>query len=1836
MAVRDGKIFAPAAVLLALSWLLGGVCSGMTVTPKPGLGAPDFALEDLAGRTVRLSRLRGRNVLLLFGATWCPHCRSSLDTLARISDSVDDRLAVIFIAVGQSGAEVSDYFAGAVPSFVVLLDAQRRVADRFGIKRIPTGVFIDQAGIIQHMGRFSEEILWRLLAGERIDYPDKSRSGPRPHQRFTARAAAGRAGTQAGMQRYIVELHEYLGPAEKLTKALLNARRKGLEEATRRIGGRIVHNYGKLRNRIVVELPERTAGRLAELPGFKAFKKDRLVHVLLEDSAYQVKADYAWDNAITGQGVKVCVVDTGVDYTHPDLLNKVVAQYNAITGEEDAMDDQGHGTHVAGIIASQGMQYRGAAYDASIMAAKVLDSSGSGYASDVILGIEWCVTEGADVINLSLGEGAFSGTCDFDEMAKAVNAAVDAGVVVTCASGNDGTANSMVSPACASKAIAVGAVDKLDNIASYSDGGAELDLVAPGGDQLGGENFPEITSTYSTEVANNPLYCMYWISDECWDDWFTVAGNRYIRAVGTSMAAPHVAAAAALLLEENPHLSPAELKNLLEQNADDLGPPGRDDIYGWGRINIEKALENVPPEPAELSVVIAEPNASDLFAVNEQFDLETELECFGGDGCGDVTVHAQYCEGYDCNDFVDINAVTAVSSLDNNPNHLGVLSGYSVDTDVPVLFDAQTTLDVSERTYAKSLNPQLALVGGALPGEYGTGDLEPQDGVGAIGQDVEVLYDFELPPGTIKRIKVRLENYIVMHWLYPPYAGWYVYTSNAAGDNLHLIGDCIPTEGGGGEAQPADCWFISDDPNVLGDLAPGGTNHIKLVSHDVGDDGFGQDWLTFNDIEVFVEYEPDPNNDHVRRYYLKFDISGIGPAEDLTAARLKVTVAQPAAGAVAQLNLAENTLEPGDAARDIHEAQVPAYSQLLNPIKTFSCEQAGTVSLNVKNIVVEALLAAQGSLALQLTEAGNDQLVALAGAGSGTPPVLTVSQRSEQGSPPAGPPSGDPNNGPRPLVYETALSRDISEASYTKQDYPVSAAIGAAFSSRYSTGDLEPEDGIGATGQNVEKLYAFDLPPGNLEAFKVRLENYLVMHFDYPPFAGWYVYTSNAAGDELHLVGDCIPAEGGGGEPQPPDCWFTSAEPNVLADIVPGQTNYIKLVSHDVGENDWIFFNDIEAIAEYEIDPDNDNVGRYYAKFDISDLTAEMEIDSATLNVYVNGPGEGATAQVNVVDNTFDSSGAAGEIYEAPAAAYSMLSNPIKTFAADTAGPKKINVKTAVEEAVQNGQSHVALLITEQNEDALFSIDGGAGQNGPRLDVYLKSDRSSGTATWRITPRRHGDFTIRVLAENDVGAVSLSDAIVVNVYDPNLPVIHGIECMIDATWGPCSAVRYGQTIEKIRIVASDPQESPAVRLMVRNIPDDRTFVDEQLAYADGYFTHDTVLEILDSGQWVIEAVASDSDGNLQRESVTWNISWGSLESRLVGPVEPVAVAKGDSFTIQTEITCLDAECPQPQGSIVLNKAEQTVYDDGSAETFGSIGSTDWLLAVRFTPAHWPAQLRTARFYIWDTTTYPFELNIWDDNGPGGAPGSRLIPPRVVDPVVPSVPEPEVAWFDIDLSQDQIIIENGSFYIGWRQLEGTRDNQVGFDTHTDGVPSLLYKKNWAYAFNPSSWLEEWYNLNELCELGLAEYCGNLMIRAITSAPGAYSGPLPRTVGPAPFYAGSDHPQSCGDLDAGQSCLLSFQVRAVGAEGQWARFGAVAANKYSMAGTGALAARILAPRTPCLAANLDAAGRVDLGDLAVLGSQWLETTTPLPADIYIDQSIDYRDLAEIARYWLARCE
>ncbi|MGB2809871.1 MAG: S8 family serine peptidase [Sedimentisphaerales bacterium] len=1796
--------------------------------------APDFSLTNLQGRKVQLSALQGQNTLLVFGATSCPHCDAALPILENLSQFLDDELKIFFIAVRESPDQVANFFADKAPAYDILVDETGIVSARYGVKRVPTCIFIDEQGQVQHIGRPNEQVIWRLLSGERPIYPEALEN----NLPASARIARQDSAISSGTKRFIVEIDEEPKAAKKLSKAALQSRREQYHQAAKRIGGRIIHNYGRLKNKIVIEIAHDQAERLKELPRFKSFKQDPRVYALLEDSAYQIYADYAWDNAITGQGVKVCVVDTGIDYTHPDLQNKVIAQFDFTTYTEDAMDDHGHGTHCAGIIASEGLQYRGVSHDVALMAAKVLDYSGAGYSSDVILGINWCVEQGADVISLSLGEGLYTGTCDFVDMAQAVNNAVDpCGVVVVCAAGNDGDPTAMVAPACASKAIAVGAVDKLDNIASYSDGGSELDIVAPGGDALGGTSFPEIVSTFSTFVANNPFYCLYLIGEDCYDNFFVVDGTRYIRAVGTSMAAPHAAGAAALLLEANSYLTPDQVKTVLEENADDLGSQGRDNIYGWGRINIEKALDNIPSAPAELKVNITEPNATDTFMVGREFTLATEVDCFGGDGCGEVLVYAQLCQGPDCNDFVDINSTTIMSTIDDNPNELGILSGYTVETDVPVIFDVQTMLDISEQAYTKSVNPNSSMVGSTLPAQYNTGDLEPRDGIGAIGEDAMEIYEFEIPQGVVSRIKVRMEHWMVIH-LDPPDAGWYLYTSNANGDSLNRIGDdCIPLDGGGGDTPPPDCWFISEDPDVLDDLNPGGNNYIKLISHNVNEeDPYTQDWLTFNDIEVTVEYEIDPNNDDVYEYYVKFDLNDIDLSDELTAAHLKINITQGAENCTADIYAVDNTLLPADSAQALHEANDPCYSSLTNPIKSFSCENTGNITLNVKASVNEALVTNQNVIAFQIKERNNDQLFTIDANNSENPPILTISQEFSGEQPPPGEPVDDPNNGPRSLTYDTLVVKDVNDNTYVKYDNPASAAIGAPFASEYNTGDLEPQDGLGAIGQDAQELYEFGIPPGMVKTIKVRIENYIVLHQIYPPFAGWYVYTSNAAGDNLHLVGECTPPDGGGGMPPSPDCWFDSNDPAVLADINPGSTNYIKLVSHDVEEDefmqDWLTFNDIEVIVEYEVDPDNDNINRYYVKFDISGFAGNAQIDSATLNLYVTDPNIDAVAEINLVDSTYDPCTGAYTIYHAEDAPYSSLTNPIKTFACNSAGLKQINVKAGLEDAVESAVPEIAFLITEQSENTLFAIDANGNPNPPSLNVYLKSDISSGLARWNILPNANGPFTLRVKASNNVGLTGVSDAMVIDVDDPNLPVIRSVDCLINSTWQDCRLTQYGDNLQQIRIDANDPQETPDVWLKLSNIPDDHNFVDNQVTYSAGYFTYNTNLTIADSGQWQIQVHASDSDNNLDTETITWNIPWGNLDCSLISPTSDITVPKSGSFTVEAGVQCLDAECPDVNIGLSLNKPKELIYDDYTAEDYGDIGSTDGYLAVRFTPTSYPAQLKTARFYVWDKTTYPFELRVWADDGydwlgVGGAPGTNLVTPFVVDPVVTSSPG-EVAWFDVDLSEHNIIIDSGDFYIGWQQLVGTKNNQVGFDTN-----GYRHQRTWGYL----ELLGGWFNLNDWCGL-LPEYCGNIMIRAIMAEPGTYSGQLPQTIGPAIFYTTDDHPKPCpnSDMDPGQNCQVTLNVHAVGPVGEYTKFHAFSANNYSSDSAGPIKVTITEPLTPCDAANLDAVYPVDSLDLAILADQWLQTAPPLYADIDNDKSVNLRDLAFMARFWLQPCD
>ncbi|MDI6806214.1 MAG: S8 family serine peptidase [Candidatus Aenigmarchaeota archaeon] len=308
------------------------------------------------------------------------------------------------------------------------------------------------------------------------------------------------------------------------------------------LGARITYQYS-ITPKIAVKVSEDLIPLISEIPGVVSVGENKQVHALLDVSVPLIEANKVWAEGITGQGVKVCIVDTGVDYNHPALAGKLNSSNpnecytflgNGAIREVGCMDDNGHGTHVAGIVASTDSTYKGVAYGASLAVAKVLDSQGSGYYVDVMAGIDWCVNNaGADIISMSLGGS--SGTeyaCDTNDLAATANSAVDSGLVAIAAAGNDG-AYEILTPACGSKVIAVGANNDAKEVVWWSNRGEQLDLVAPGVDIMSCE--------------------------------YNTAG--FVEKSGTSMSTPHVSGVAALLLETDPTLAPLEIKAILNETA---------------------------------------------------------------------------------------------------------------------------------------------------------------------------------------------------------------------------------------------------------------------------------------------------------------------------------------------------------------------------------------------------------------------------------------------------------------------------------------------------------------------------------------------------------------------------------------------------------------------------------------------------------------------------------------------------------------------------------------------------------------------------------------------------------------------------------------------------------------------------------------------------------------------------------------------------------------------------------------------------------------------------------------------------------------------------------------------------------------------------------------------------------------------------------------------------------------------------------------------------------------------------------------------------------------------
>lgn len=337
--------------------------------------------------------------------------------------------------------------------------------------------------------------------------------------------------------------------------------------------------------------PNGLEGILSGCNHIKRVYLNREVRALLDVAvpSAQAKNVVRKDNVLTGEGVTIAIVDTGI-YPHQDLSGRITDFVDFINDRTDPYDDNGHGTHCAGDAAGNGAAsssaYAGPAPEANLVGVKVLNKMGSGTLETIIDGIEWCIQHKnqIDIISMSLGSTAqpFANEND-DPMVKIVEEAWDAGIVVCVAAGNEGPeAKTIASPGVSDKVITVGALDdnntadtrEDDEVASFSSRGPTIynvnkpDILAPG------------VNIISLRSPNSYLDKLQ-KSNRVGLDYFVLSG--------TSMATPICAGVAALIKQQKPGASPQEVKDMLKKGAD-LWTDRNPNIYGAGYLNAEKSV----------------------------------------------------------------------------------------------------------------------------------------------------------------------------------------------------------------------------------------------------------------------------------------------------------------------------------------------------------------------------------------------------------------------------------------------------------------------------------------------------------------------------------------------------------------------------------------------------------------------------------------------------------------------------------------------------------------------------------------------------------------------------------------------------------------------------------------------------------------------------------------------------------------------------------------------------------------------------------------------------------------------------------------------------------------------------------------------------------------------------------------------------------------------------------------------------------------------------------------------------------------------------------------------
>ncbi|MBN2644921.1 MAG: S8 family serine peptidase [Desulfuromonadaceae bacterium] len=548
--------------------------------------------------------------------------------------------------------------------------------------------------------------------------------------------------------------------------AALHARHGALELAVSRFSGvrRIKIPPGKAVADMVAAYAQNPNVEYAE-PNYiaHAFMVPDDTYFLYQWHFEPINLEEAWDVS-TGNGVVVAVVDTGIayeDYQQPVQINRVkwgtidyshapdlaqtgfVQGYDFINNDTHPNDDEGHGTHVAGTIAqstNNNLGVAGIAFNASLMPVKVLDNTGSGSYDAIADGIYYAADNGADVINLSLGGSSPSITLE-----NALAYAYEEGVTIVCASGNDGYADSISYPAAYDAyCLAVGATRYDDTVTGYSNRGSSLDLTAPGGDtsvDQDGDGYPDgiLQQTFGDDPAAFDYYFYQ----------------------GTSMAAPHVSGVAALLISQDPSRTPNEIRAILQESATDLGQPGWDPDYGWGRLDAAAALNPVAVSNTRpVAKIVAPPDGEEDVALSfdgsESYDDDGDSLTYVWDfgdgltGAGGTVTHA-YSAGGRYNVTLTVNdgkedstdTWTVVIKEVNDPPVADAGSDRIVQVNEVVHFDAANSYDIDDgiATYSwdfddgSSASGEMVDHGYTTPGSY-TVTLTVTDYVGAEVSDV--------------------------------------------------------------------------------------------------------------------------------------------------------------------------------------------------------------------------------------------------------------------------------------------------------------------------------------------------------------------------------------------------------------------------------------------------------------------------------------------------------------------------------------------------------------------------------------------------------------------------------------------------------------------------------------------------------------------------------------------------------------------------------------------------------------------------------------------------------------------------------------------------------------------------------------------------------------------------------------------------------------------------------------------------------------------------------------------------------------------------------------------